>query len=123
MSLHLVELPLLLPDLHNWAARRRLCKGLFDEGLALHHLLGEVFGSAALQPFRLMVASRATRATLYAYSAQPAQELLEMAQSVAPPANARFLNSTNSAPSPARPAHGGRAGGSASICVCALSSD
>ena len=31
----------------------------FDEGRALHHLLGEAFGPGALQPFRLVVAPRA----------------------------------------------------------------
>lgn len=90
MSLHLVEFPLHLPDLHGWAAKRGLSKGIFDEGLALHHLLGEVFGPAVLQPFRLMVAPRATRAMLYAYSTLPAQALMDTAQSVAPPVSVRF---------------------------------
>jgi CRISPR system Cascade subunit CasE len=92
MSLHLVELPLHLPDLHGWAAKRGLSKGTFDEGLALHHLLGEVFGPAALQPFRLMVAPRATQATLYAYSSQPAQALLETAKNVTLPSECALLN-------------------------------
>ena len=66
MSLHLIEVPLQLSDLHGWAGKRGLGKGLFDEGLALHHLLEEVFGPARLHPFRLMVAPRATQATIFA---------------------------------------------------------
>lgn len=92
MSLHLVELPLHLPDLHGWAAKRGLARGLFDEGLALHHLLGEVFGPAALQPFRLMVAPRATHATLYAYGTEPAETLVKTAITVAPPSERAILS-------------------------------
>ncbi len=71
MSLHLVEMP--LPTLNRWAGPR--ARGAFDEGLALHHLLAEVFGAAALQPFRLLVAPRAQTGTLYAYAARPAEAL------------------------------------------------
>jgi CRISPR system Cascade subunit CasE len=91
MSLHLVELPLNLADLHGWAAKRGLAKSLFDEGLALHHFLGEVFGPAVLQPFRLMVAPRATRATLYAYSAAPAETLAQTAMTLAAPSERALL--------------------------------
>ncbi|MBC7165497.1 MAG: type I-E CRISPR-associated protein Cas6/Cse3/CasE [Roseovarius sp.] len=75
MSLHLVELRLSLPALHRWAGQRNIGRGLFDEGLVLHHLLGETFGPAVLQPFRLLVAPRARTGTLYAYSAIPARDL------------------------------------------------
>lgn len=92
MTLHLIELPLKLPDLHGWAAKRGLSKGIFDEGLALHHLLSEVFGPAALHPFRLMVAPRSTQATLYAYGPHPAETLMETAQSVAPPSERAVLD-------------------------------
>ncbi|WP_397544751.1 type I-E CRISPR-associated protein Cas6/Cse3/CasE [Roseovarius salis] len=75
MTLHLVEMPLSLPALNRWAGHRNIGRGLFDEGLVLHHLLGEAFGPAALQPFRLLVAPRARTGTLYAYSAVAAEEL------------------------------------------------
>jgi len=75
MSLHLIELPLSLSALNRWAGQRNIGHGLFDEGLVLHHLLGEAFGPAVLQPFRLLVAPRARTGTLYAYSTAPAEEL------------------------------------------------
>lgn len=59
MSLYLVE----LHSLHRWVGKRDLA-ACQDEGVALHHLLGEVFGPAVLQPFRLMVALRAKREEL-----------------------------------------------------------
>ena len=64
-GLHFISLPLEIRQLRQWAGRRGL--GL-DEGKVLHHLLTETFGRGALQPFRLMVAPRAARATLYAYT-------------------------------------------------------
>lgn len=63
-ALFMTSLPIVLRDLREWSARRGLAA---DEGRALHHLLGETFGKGVLQPFRLMVASRARTATLYAY--------------------------------------------------------
>ncbi len=78
MSLHLIELPIALRALHLWAGERDF-GGPFDEGMVLHHLLGEVFGPAVLQPFRLMVAPRAEAATLYAYAAVDAPTLRETA--------------------------------------------
>lgn len=75
MTLHLIEMPLSLPALHRWSGQRNIGQGTFDEGLALHHLLGEVFGPAALQPFRLLVAPRARHGTFYAYSDSPADRL------------------------------------------------
>lgn len=84
MSLHLVEAPIALRDLHLWAGARRLvAKGSggsgIDEGVMLHHLLGETFGPAALQPFRLLVAEGGQAATLYAYAAQDAEGLRQTA--------------------------------------------
>lgn len=75
MNLHLIEMPLSMPVLNRWAGQRRIGRGLFDEGLTLHYLLGEAFGPAVLQPFRLLVAPRARTGTLYAYSTAPADEL------------------------------------------------
>ena len=91
MSLHLVELPLHLSALHSWAGTREIGRGILDEGLALHHLLAEVFGPGELQPFRLMVSPRAVRGTLYAYAACPAEALQDSARSVAGPTEAAVL--------------------------------
>ena len=91
MSIHLVEMPLELRQLHGWAANRGFGRGGLDEGLALHHLLAETFGPGALQPFRLMVAPRAVQGTLYAYSDRPAEALRETAWSVAGPTEADVL--------------------------------
>ena len=91
MSLHLIEMPLHLAALHAWSGTREIGRGSLDEGLALHHLLAEAFGPGTLQPFRLMVAPRAVRGTLYAYSAQHADALRDAARSVIGPTEATIL--------------------------------
>lgn len=91
MSLHLIEFPLSLRALHRWAGERALGKQ-FDEGLALHHLLGETFGPAALQPFRLMVAPRAQVGTLYAYAAIEAETLRRRAIASLAPSHAEVID-------------------------------
>lgn len=85
MTLHLIELPLSMRALSLWAGSRGMTSP-FDEGLALHHLLGEAFGPGVLQPFRLMVARGARDGTLYAYAAQDADALRSAARSVITPA-------------------------------------
>lgn len=102
MTLHLIELPVALRDLHHWAGRRELGRQGFDEGLALHHLLGEVFGPAALQPFRLMVAPRARDGTVYAYAAKDAEALRRQAAATLTPGLAEVvaLNRLRSLPRP-----------------------
>ena len=92
MSLHLIEMPLSLPALNRWAGQRNIGRGLFDEGLALHHLLGEAFGPAVLQPFRLLVAPRARNGTLYAYSAAPAEELRARAAPLLGPSETELVS-------------------------------
>lgn len=84
MSLHLIEVVLSLRALHLWAGGRKL-GAPFDEGLALHHLLGETFGPSVLQPFRLMVAPGAERGTLYAYAATDAETLARHARATLTP--------------------------------------
>ncbi|MBB3771614.1 CRISPR system Cascade subunit CasE [Angulomicrobium tetraedrale] len=79
MSLHLIEAPIALRDLHFWAGARNLGGGGVDEGVVLHHLLGETFGPAALQPFRLLVAEGGQAGTLYAYADQDASALRQTA--------------------------------------------
>lgn len=94
MSLHLVRLSVDLNALafaakdRGWTAGRAQS---FDEGAALHHLLNETFGPAALQPFRLMVAPRAALGRLYAYTTQDPGTLKETADATAPPEVARAL--------------------------------
>lgn len=102
MSLHLIELPLSLRALHVWAGQRKLGRG-FDEGLALHHLLGEAFGPAALQPFRLLVAPRAQTGTLYAHASRDAEALRAQAIPGLTPAVAQVveLERLRSLPRPA----------------------
>lgn len=86
MTLHLIRLGLRLPALAEWAARRgRMQEAGFDEGRALHHLLGETFGPGALQPFRLLAAPGGREASLYGYSATGAEELRETAEAIALP--------------------------------------
>lgn len=85
MSLHLIELPVSIRALNLWSGRRGMGSP-FDEGLALHHLLGEAFGPGLLQPFRLMVAPGARSGTLYAYAAQDADALRQSACHVITPA-------------------------------------
>ena len=103
MSLHLIELPLELAALNRWAGGRGIGRQGFDEGLALHHLLGEVFGPAALQPFRLMVAPRALSGTLYGYADRDAGALRTAAAPVIGPAEAAVirLDRLRSIPRPA----------------------
>lgn len=103
MSLHLIELPLELNALNRWAGERGIGQKGFDEGLALHHLLGEVFGPAALQPFRLMVAPRARNGTLYGYADRDAERLRTGAAAVIGPAESRVigLDRLRSVPRPA----------------------
>ncbi len=100
MTLHLLELPLSLKALHYWAGVRGLGS---DEGAALHHLLGETFGPAALQPFRLMVAPRARSGTLYAYADTDAETLRGHARASLTPAQAAVidLDQLRSLPRPA----------------------
>jgi CRISPR system Cascade subunit CasE len=80
--LHLISLPLDLSLLRRWAAMRGVGA---DEGLALHHLLSETFGKGAAQPFRLMTAPGAARATLYAYARSDDASLRQTARECAMP--------------------------------------
>ncbi len=88
MTLQLARLPIDLPALARAARERgwtRAPRAAFDEGAALHHLLGEAFGPGALQPFRLIVAPRARAGTLYAYTKATADELRSTAAMVGLP--------------------------------------
>lgn len=86
MSLRLIRLPIRLGELAHWAADRGLMHaGGFDEGRALHHLLGETFGPAVLQPSRLLAAPRGGTANLYAYGTVEPGLLRETAHAIALP--------------------------------------
>jgi len=88
MTLQLVRLSVDLAALALAAGDRGWTSGrfeVFDEGVALHHLLGETFGAAVLQPFRLSVAPRSKRATLYAYTTAGVDELSDIAAATAMP--------------------------------------
>jgi CRISPR system Cascade subunit CasE len=102
MSLHLIELPISMRALNLWAGGRGWGSP-FDEGLALHHLLGETFGPGLLQPFRLMVAQGAKFGTIYACSASDAEALRQEARHVITPALAGViaLEQLRSLPRPA----------------------
>lgn len=108
MTLHLVELPIPVKALHLWAGHRNLGAG-FDEGVALHHLLSEVFGPARLQPFRFMVAPGARDATLYAYADMDASTLQQNAAATLTPAHAQVIDLARLRSLP-RPATGWSAG-------------
>ena len=86
-GLNLIRVPIETRRLARWAGERGLgwiqrrsgdVVG-FDEGRALHHLLGEVFGPNALRPFRLLVPPRKTTGNLYAYSTLDVESLQEAA--------------------------------------------
>ena len=81
-ALHMVSLPIELKTFRRWSAQRNLAA---DEGAALHHLLGEMFGKSALQPFRLMVAPGSASATIYAYTQTGRDDLVRTARESAMP--------------------------------------
>lgn len=114
MTLHLVRLPLDLGALAKAAGDRGWTRGggSFDEGAALHHLLGETFGPAALQPFRVMLAPRAPRGRLYAYADAEPDALRALAARTAMPEIDLALSpaSLEAKPMPAPPADGTRVG-------------
>lgn len=80
-ALHLVSLPVDLRQMRRCAADRGC---MVDEGRALHHLLSETFGKGALQPFRMMVAPRGRRATIYAYTDSSEEHLKEQSDTATP---------------------------------------
>jgi len=85
-ALNLVGLPVDLAALHRLAERRELVRhGILDEGLILHHLMGETFGPGAAQPFRMLPARGGRTGTLYAYTPHDPADLKDMAAIVATP--------------------------------------
>ena len=85
-DLHLVGIPVDLRQLHHWGTHRSLVyNGYLDEGLALHHLLGECFGRAALQPFRMMVSRGQRWGEVFGYADRDGAALDQTARTVATP--------------------------------------
>lgn len=80
-----IQVPLNLRELSVVSGRRGWgsVRG-FDEGRALHHALGEIFGPKSLQPFRLMVTPHKMDAVIYAYSTLSYDELRQNIQ-ISPP--------------------------------------
>ena len=98
-GLNLIRVPVATQHLARWAAERGLgwiqrrgSTAGFDEGRALHHLIGEVFGPDAMGPFRLLVPPRRTIGNLYAYSTLDAGELREAAAVQAWPDHQKLLS-------------------------------
>ena len=86
MSNHLVHVQVDMRNLNRWAGARGLVRrGSFDQDFAFHILLSALFGKGALQPFRLFATDRQRRATLYAYSSSDAEQLRNLATTVATP--------------------------------------
>ena len=94
--LRLIRVPIRKRELVRWAGERgwtRHGKALsqFDEGRALHHLLTEVFGPRALQPFRLLIPARRNNGNLYAYSVKDTVVLKEAVRAFAWPEHLAIL--------------------------------
>lgn len=86
MTLYLIRFGLRSSALAEWAARRGLLQGgSFEEGQALHHLLGETFGPGVLQPFRLLAVPGGPEASLYGYSTTEPEALCDTARAIALP--------------------------------------
>ncbi len=86
MTTMMVFIPVDWTAFGRWVGHRGFGRGeVFDEGYALHILLSAIFGKRIVQPFRVIKPARSARATLYAYSDENAQRLLDIAHDVAPP--------------------------------------
>ena len=84
MSLYLVRGQVDIGALGRWARDRawgrRGRSEIYDEGLALHHLLAESFGKGVFQPFRLLVPPGARVGNLYGYARTDAEALRRAAE-------------------------------------------
>ena len=100
MPLHLIRIPIATAELARWAGERGWIRHRgreigFDEGRALHHLLNEVWGRGALQPFRLLVPPRRPAGNLYAYSVEDVESLRSKAMESALPEHLEILSLEN----------------------------
>lgn len=93
-TVHLIRARIATDELTRWAGERGWTgrrAGTFDQGRALHHLVDEMFGPAALRPFRLLVPRGRSRGSLYAYSAFDAADLTKAAHVQGKPDHLRVL--------------------------------
>ena len=92
--LHMIRADLDVSAFHRWAASRGLiARSGFDEGFAMHHLLGQSFGDLAPRPFRVILPRDRGRSTgvLYGYCHATADDLREAAAACADPLQATVL--------------------------------
>ena len=92
--LHMFRADLDVRAFHRWAASRGLiARASFDEGFAMHHLLGQSFGDLAPRPFRVIVPRDRGRSTgvLYGYCRATVDDLREAAAAYADPLQAQAL--------------------------------
>lgn len=95
--LYMVRAPIAMNELARWAAERGWVRhrghaGGFDEGRALHHLVGEVFGPREVRPFRLLVAPGRAVGSLYGYSRLDGDALRDAGCMHAAPEHLSVLN-------------------------------
>ena len=96
-AIFLIRAPVAINGLARWAGergwvRRRNHLIRFDEGRALHHLIGEVFGPREIRPFRLLVAPGRSIGSLYGYCQRDVETLREAGRIHAPPEHLSVLN-------------------------------
>ena len=92
--LYMIRADLDVRAFHRWAASRGLiARSGFDEGFAMHHLLGQSFGDLAPRPFRVILPRDRGRPTgvLYGYCRATADDLREAAAACADPLQAQAL--------------------------------
>ena len=90
----LIRVPIDIGSLAQWAGERGWAetrRTVFDEGVALHHLVTEAFGPGSFSCFRLLVPPRKSIGNLYGYSAINAETLCAAARTYAMPENLKVL--------------------------------
>ncbi len=113
--LHMIRADLDVSAFHRWAASWGLItRSGFDEGFAMHHLLGQSFGDLAPRPFRVILPRDPGRSTgvLYGYCHASADDLREAAAACADPLQAQALPASgiDGKPMPGEWARGRRLG-------------
>ena len=95
MTTNMIRADIDLRSFYRWAGSRgMISRNAFDPGFAMHCLLTESFGrDLAPKPFRVIIPRDRNRppGTFYAYSASPAEELRDTAQTFACPLQSKIL--------------------------------
>lgn len=94
---YLVRIPIGMEALVHWSRERgwAVRNGRyvdFDEGEAVHHLVGETVGPGVLRPFRLLKTQQSSEAFLYAYSEASADVLGDTVDRYAGPEHLQVLS-------------------------------